>query len=86
MRSHLIVVPAPSLDNDLRLGAGAEPFEAQALVAELAVETLRRAILPRLARIDQGGLDTLVDDPLQERPRNKLGTVVTEDKAACRAR
>ena len=54
MRAHLVVVLAPRLDDDLGLGAGSEPFEAQALVAELAVETLGRAILPGLARIDQG--------------------------------
>lgn len=30
MRPHLVVVLAPSLDDDLGLGAGAEPFEAQA--------------------------------------------------------
>ncbi len=58
MRPHLVVVLAPRLDDDLGLGAGAEPFEAQALVAELAVETLRRAVLPGLAGIDQSGLDT----------------------------
>src|SRR5471032_1363514 len=76
MRAHLVVVLAPRLDDDLGLGAGPEPFEAQALVAELAVETLRRAILPGLARIDQGGLDALIDDPLQKRARDELGTVV----------
>ena len=71
MRPHLVVVLTPRLDDDLGLGPGAEPFEAQALVAELAVETLRRAVLPGLARIDQGCLDALVDDPLQERARDE---------------
>jgi hypothetical protein len=46
MRPHRVVVPTPSLDDDLRLGARAEPFEAEALVAELAVEALVDAVLP----------------------------------------
>ena len=46
MRTHCVVVAPPSLDDHLRLGARAEPFEAQALVAELAVEAFRDAILP----------------------------------------
>jgi len=39
----------------------AEPFEAQAFVAELAVEALRDTILPGLARLDQRGGDALRD-------------------------
>jgi hypothetical protein len=49
-------VLAPGFDHDFGLSAREEPFEAQALVAELAVEALADAILPGLARIDQGGL------------------------------
>ena len=36
MWAHLVVVLAPGLDDDLRLGSAAEPLEAQALVAEFA--------------------------------------------------
>lgn len=39
----------------------------QTLVAELAVDALQRAVLPRLAGINQGGLDVLIDDPIQQR-------------------
>ena len=67
MRPHLVVMPAPALDHHLRLGPRAEPLQAQALVAELAVEALRRAILPGLAGIDQRRADALIDDPLQQR-------------------
>ena len=76
MRPHLVVVLPPRLDHNLRLGPGAEPFEAQAFVAELAVEALRGPILPGLARIDQRGLDTLVDDPLQQRSGDELRPIV----------
>ena len=64
MRPYLVVVRAPRLDDDCGVGAGAEPFEAQALVAELAVEAFPDAVLPRLPRVDQRGLDALIDDPL----------------------
>src|SRR3954468_4570424 len=49
MRAHFVEVPPPLFDDHLRLGARAKPFEAQTLVAELAVEALRNAILPTLA-------------------------------------
>ena len=76
MRPHRIEVLPPRFDQHLRLGARAEPFEAQALVAELAVEAFRRAILPGLARIDQCGGDALVDDPRQQCARDELRSVV----------
>src|SRR6516165_986805 len=63
MRTHLIVVPPPSLDDDLRLGARTKPFGAQTLVAELAIEALCDAILPRFAGLDQRRGDALRDDP-----------------------
>ena len=50
--------------------------KAQALVAKLAVEALRRAILPGLARIDQRGCDTLADDPRQQRARDEFRPIV----------
>src|SRR4029077_11981307 len=47
------------------LGARTKPFEAQTLVAKLAVEALGDAILPRLAGFDQCRADALRDDPRQ---------------------
>ena len=47
MRTHCVVVLPPALDDHLRLGARAEPFEAEAFVAELAIEALYDAILPK---------------------------------------
>ena len=43
-----------------RLGPAAEPFQAQAFVAEFAVEAFPGAILPGLARIDQRRGDALI--------------------------
>jgi hypothetical protein len=59
VRPHVVVVPPPRFNDHLRLGARTKPFEAQALVAELAVEAFRDAILPRLARLDQCRADAV---------------------------
>jgi hypothetical protein len=86
MRPHFVVVPPPCFDDDLRLGARTEPFEAQALVAELAVEAFRDAILPRLAGLDQRRADALRDDPGQQCLGYELRPVVAAQErrdAAC---
>ena len=86
MRKRLVVVPPPSLDDHLRLGARTKPFEAQTLVAELAVEALRDAILPRLAGLDQRRGDAVRDDPGQQGPGYELRSVVAAQecrRAAC---
>src|SRR5262245_57967309 len=76
MWAHVVVVTTPSLDDHLGLGTRTKPFEAQTLVAELAVETLRDAILPRLAGLDQRCADTLRDDPGQQGFGHELRSVV----------
>jgi hypothetical protein len=52
MRADLVVVAASGFDDGLGIGAREEPFHAQALVAELAIEALADAVLPRLAGVD----------------------------------
>jgi len=52
MRPDLVEVLSPDFDHDLCFGPTVEPFQAQALVAELAIEAIGTAILPRLARLD----------------------------------
>ena len=76
MRPHLVVVPPLLFDHDLRLGPRAEPLQAQAFIAELAVEALHRAVLPRLPWLDQRRFDALFDNPPQHRPRDELRPVV----------
>ena len=73
MRPHVIVMAPPDFDEDARFGAAAKPFHAQALVAELAVEALVVAVLPRLAGIDQGGVDLRFGEPFQDRLAHELG-------------
>jgi hypothetical protein len=81
MRAHRVEVLPPALDNHLRFGTRAEPFEAEALIAEFAVEAFRDAILPRLARFDQCSADALRDDPGQQRSRYELRTIVAAQEA-----
>jgi hypothetical protein len=69
-------VPPPCFDNHLRLGARSKPFEAQALVAEFAVEAFRDAILPRLPGLDQCRADALRDDPGRQCLGYELRSVV----------
>ena len=49
MRSDRVVVLAPVLDHDACLGPVTEPLHIQALVAQLTVKTLGRAVLPGLS-------------------------------------
>src|SRR3974390_884300 len=65
MRTHFVVMAPPCFDDHLRLGARSKPFEAQALVAEFAVEAFRDAILPGFAGLDQRRADALREDPGQ---------------------
>ncbi len=55
----VVVVATPGVDDPARLDAAAEPFQRQALVAELAVEALGITVLPGFAGVDQGGVDLL---------------------------
>ena len=68
MRANVVVALAPSLEDDNRFATGGEPLDAQALIAEFAVEALVAPILPGPPRIDERRLDVLLDDPLQESP------------------
>src|SRR6266511_1116156 len=76
IRANFVVMAAPALDDRLGLRPRPEPFETQALVAELAVEAFGDAILPRLAGLDQRRVDALRNDPGQEHLRHELRAVV----------
>lgn len=76
MRPDLVVVLTPALDHDLRIDSIAKPLHRQALIAELAVEGLVRAVLPWLARIDERRFDVLAREPSQDRAGQELRAVV----------
>lgn len=46
MRALGVVVAAPSLDDDLRLGEAVKDLTVEQLIAELGVEALTVAVLP----------------------------------------
>ena len=81
MRAHVVVMPTPDLDEDARFSAAAEPFHAQALVAELAVEALVVAVLPWLAGIDESRIDVGGAEPFQNRLLTNSGPLSERRKA-----
>lgn len=83
MRPDGVVILPPSLDDDLGLSAGAEPLDAQALIAELAVEGFARAVLPRLAGVDQGGIDAVLCQPPEDGRADELGAIIGSQERRC---
>jgi hypothetical protein len=57
MGPHRVVAAPPLFDADLRIDAIPKPLQGQVLIPQLAVERFIGAILPRLPRIDERGLD-----------------------------
>ena len=67
MRSDLVVVPTPDLDDDLRINSIAKPLHQLALIAEHPVEGLVGAVLPRLSGLYQRRFDVLLGEPIRNR-------------------
>ena len=65
----LVVVSAPSGNQDTSLGQARKPMVIQALIPKPAVETLDEAVLLRFARLDVVPADTRFQLPAQHRPR-----------------
>ncbi len=66
---------SPAFDGDAVLRAQAEPLDAQAFVAQGAVEALAGAVRPRFPGLEQGGSDFVVADPMQQGEAEQLGTM-----------
>ena len=79
VRAHGVVVLAPGFDDDDSLLARSEPFERQALVAQLAIEAFVSAVLPGLARIAQRRGDAGLGDPFQDGVADEFGAVVNAE-------
>ncbi len=71
-----VVVPSPAFDLDLGFRPIPKPLERQAFVPELPVERFVGAILPRLARIDEVGVNPRGRQPAEDRRGNELGAIV----------
>ena len=84
MRTHLFVVIAPSFDQHGGLATRTEPFNGQALVAELAIEALVGAVLPGLTGIVEHSGDARVREPLQDGLTNYCAfTTARSSRIAC---
>src|SRR3954467_5855034 len=83
MRANRLVVTAPALDDDLRLAKRVEDLAIEQFVAQARIEALDKAILPRAARRDVGGLCPDRTDPflccLRKEFRAIVGTEVLGD-------
>ena len=62
VRSDLVVLPEPSIDSDLGLPCGVEPFSVEDFFSQGAVEAFVVSIFPRTAWIDLHWFDA---NPLQ---------------------
>src|SRR5260370_26667808 len=76
MGPDVVVVAPPLLDADFGFDAIPKPLQAQVLVAEFPVERFVGAILPRLPRVDECGLDLCRLEPAKNRGRDELGAIV----------
>jgi hypothetical protein len=76
MGPHLVVLSAPALDEDLGLQQGVKALPVEALVAQLAVEGLHIAVLPRTAGRDEEGRDAHTVEPLADDGGGELGAVI----------
>ena len=74
--THRVVVVPPCFNDHGGLLSGSEPLQRQTLVAQLAVEAFVGPVLPRLARVAQGGCDASLGDPLQYGVADELRSVV----------
>ena len=76
MRPTLVVELSPALDEHLGLGAAAEPFAIEQLVAQLAVEAFDEAVLSRVTGRNEGWPDCRVTQPAHNLGRRKFRAVV----------
>ena len=76
MRALRVVMSAPLFNDDLRFLEAAEQFAVEQLIAQLAVEGLAVAVLPRAAGCDEQRLRAQTSQPVTHDVRCHLRTVV----------
>ena len=74
-----VVVPSPLLNHDPGFIEAVEDLSVQELVAEPGIEALTVSVLPRRSWFDVGGLGTDSLDPLPDRIRDELRSVIRSD-------
>ena len=77
MRSVVVVIESPTVNHPAGLLQAQEQFSVQQLVAQLAVEALHVAVLPRTALGDEQRLHVSPIEPRANGLGHELGTVVT---------
>ncbi len=75
MRPFVVVELAPPFNDDLGLTGREKPLPVQTFAAELVMEAFQEAVLPRLARLDEGGADVGIAQPLHHYSGGELRTV-----------
>ena len=81
VRPHVVVLPAPALDQHLGFLQGVEDLAVQHLVSQLSIEGLVVAVLPRAPRLDEQRLSAHPSDPLTHGSCRELASVVGADVA-----
>jgi hypothetical protein len=76
MMADLVVMATPVLDQDTGFVPGTKLFLVQTFIAQPPVEALVGAVLPRLARIVQCGLDVRFRDSFEDRVADELRALV----------
>lgn len=81
MWSDGVVVPAPTLDDDLGFSRGVEDLAVELFVAQAGIEALHIAVLPRTARFDIRRLGAHSGDSFLKRLGHELGAIIGSDVA-----
>jgi len=76
MWSHFIILDSPSFDESPGFGQACKPVQVQALISELAVETLDESVVHRTAWSDEVKLDSSPVCPLIEGVAGEFSPVV----------
>jgi hypothetical protein len=82
-----VVIPAPGSDDASCFEEVLEPVDAQALLAQLAVEALHKGVLRGLTGLDVNQLDLAIQGPGKEVTTSQLRAIVTANRlwqCACR--
>jgi len=83
VRTYIVEVPSPVLNDDLGFAAVAKPLDVETFIAKFAIERLIGAILPGLAGIDEGRIDAIVQQPFENGVAYELWAVVRPQDGGC---
>ena len=81
MRSDVVVLSEPLINDDLRLLSGREPGGVEDLVAPCSVEPLIVSVLPWRAWVDLNRFDPNPCQPCLQRRCNELWTIAHREEA-----